>query len=129
MSGCAMACRALDALIQMIGHCHEPSRRHMLRDQPRRSEEPSVPFGGPERRTGSGIMLQSLLARLSRLDRRVGNDVSFIFRYCTPSDSKGSGNGGGVPVFGTYVPWIGTHPLNRNSLRRLRGRKNIHFHI
>ena len=113
MSGCAMAYRVLDALIQMIGHCHEPSRRYMLRDQPRRTEEPSVPFVGRKRRTASAATLQRLLVRLSRLDRRVGNDVSFIFRYCTPSDSEGSGNGEGVPVFGTYVPVSGTQASNR----------------
>ena len=38
--------------IQMIGHCHEPSRRHMLRDQPRRTEEPSVPFRGAKEAHG-----------------------------------------------------------------------------
>jgi hypothetical protein len=37
--------------------------RRMLRDQARRTEEPSVPFVGRKSRTGSGIMLQSLLLR------------------------------------------------------------------
>ena len=49
----------------------------MLRDQPRRTEEPSVPFVGRKSRTGSGIMLQSLLLRLPRLQERVANAVTF----------------------------------------------------
>ena len=77
MSGCAMVCGVLDALIQMNGHCHEPSDRPMLRDQRRRSEEPSVPFVGRKSRTGSGIMLQSLLLRLPRLEELVANAGTF----------------------------------------------------
>ena len=69
----------------------------MLRDEARRTEEPSVPFVGRKRRTGSGIMLQSLLARLSRLDRRVGNVVSFILRYWATNSSEPFPNGEGRP--------------------------------
>ena len=46
MSGCAMACEVLDALIQMDGHCHEPSDRPMLRDQPRRTRGAERPIRG-----------------------------------------------------------------------------------
>ena len=108
-----MACRVLHALIQMIGHCHEPSRRHMLRDQPRRTEELSVQFVGRKRRTGSGIMLQPLLLRLPRLQERVANAVTFPTRYRGSHSSIPLENGEGVPVSGTYAPATGTHPSNR----------------
>ena len=77
MSGSAMVCGVLAALIQMNGRCHQPSDQRMLRDQPRRTKEPSVPFVGRKSRTGSGIMLQSLLLRLPRLQERVANAVTF----------------------------------------------------
>ena len=44
MSESAMVCGVLAALIQMNGRCHQPSDRRMLRDQARRTKEPSVPF-------------------------------------------------------------------------------------
>ena len=77
MSGCAMEWRVANALTPMIQHQHRPSNRRMLRDQARRTEEPSVPFVGPKRRTGSGIMLQSLLLRPPRFHEAVANDVTF----------------------------------------------------
>ena len=64
-------------LSKMNDHCHRASDRRMLRDQARRTEEPSVPFVGRKRRTGSGIMLQSLLLRLPRLQEGVANAVTF----------------------------------------------------
>ena len=97
MSGCAMACGVLDALIQVNGHCHEPSDRPMLRNQPRRSEEPSVPFVGRKSRTGSGIMLQPLLFRPPRLQERVANAVTFPTRYRGSHSSDPVGNGEGRP--------------------------------
>ena len=85
----------------------------MLRDQARRTEEPSVPFVGRKSRTGSGIMLQPLLLRLPRLQERVANAVTFPTRYRGSHSSIPLGNGEGVPVFRTYVLGIGTRPLNR----------------
>ena len=88
----------------------------MLRDQARRTEEPSVPFVGRKSRTGSGIMLQSLLLRPPRFHRRVANDVTFPTRYGGSHSSIPLGNGEGVPVSMTYVLCGGTHPLNRRDV-------------
>ena len=63
------------------------------------------------------LRLQPLLAQPSRFHERVANAVTFKTCYCTPSDTKPLGNGGGVPVFRTYVLGIGTHPLNRTPMR------------
>jgi hypothetical protein len=93
----------------------------MLRDQPRRSEEPSVPFVGQKSRTGSGIMLQPLLLRLPRLQERVGNAVTFPTRYRGSHSSIPLGNGEGVPVSGTYAPATGTHRSNRHTRGHTRG--------
>ena len=125
MSRRAMACRMLAAVSQLIGRCHEPSRQQMLRDQPRRTEEPSVPFVGRKRRTGSGIMLQSLLLRLPRLQERVANAVTFPTRYRGSHSSIPLGNGEGVPVSGTYAPGTGTHPSNHGSMSKRPGRARV----
>lgn len=85
----------------------------MLRDQPRRSEKPSVPFVGRKSRTGSGIMLQALLLRLPRLQERVANAVTFPTRYRGSHSSIPPRNGEGVPVSGTYAPATGTHRSSR----------------
>ena len=77
VSRCAMAWRVADALTPRIQHRHRLLDRRMLRDHARRNEEASVPFVGAERRTGSGIMLQSLLLRPPRLHERVANGVTF----------------------------------------------------
>ena len=113
-----MAWRVLDALTPRIHHRHRPSDRLMLRDHARRNEEASVPFVGAERRTGSGIMLQSLLFRLPRLQERVANAVTFPTRYRGSHSSIPLGNGGGVPVSGTYAPGTGTHPSNREHTHK-----------
>ena len=117
MSGCAMACRVLDALIQMIGHCHEPSRRHMLRDQPRRTEEPSVPFVGRKRRTGSGIMLQSLLLRLPRLQHTEGESLS-AEDIALPTATEGREPGlASMGTIWTWRRWTSSLPTLLPSLR------------
>ena len=72
-----MAWRVADALIPRIKHRHRPSDRRMLRDHARRNEQASVSIRGSEARTGSGIMLQSLLLRPPRLQERVANGVTF----------------------------------------------------
>ena len=115
MSGCAMACGVRAIVTQLIRHQHRPSDQRMLRDQARRTEETSVPFVGRKRRTGSGIMLQSLLLRLTRLQERVANAVTFPTRYRGSHSSIPLGNGEGVPVSGTYAPATGTHRSNRIS--------------
>jgi len=94
----------------------------MLRDQARRTEEPSVPFVGRKSRTGSGIMLQSLLLRPPRFHRRVANDVTFPTRYGGFHSSIPLRNGEGVPVSRTYVLCGGTHPLNREDEGRNHSR-------
>ena len=77
VSRCAMDWRVANALTPMMQHRHRPSDRRMLRDHARRNEEASVPFVAAESRTGSGIMLQSLLLRPPRFHERVGNGVTF----------------------------------------------------
>ena len=42
-----------------------------------------------------------------------GNAVSFQTVYCWPAISHALANGEGVPLFGTYVPGIGTWDSNR----------------
>ena len=113
VSRCAMEWRVADALAPIIQHRHRPSDRRMLRDHARCNEEASVPFVGAERRTGSGIMLQSLLFRLPRLQERVANAVTFPTRYRGSHSSIPLENGEGVPVSGTYAPATGTHRSNR----------------
>ena len=120
VSRCAMEWRVANTLTPMIQHRHRPSNRRMLRDQARRTEEPSVPFVGPKWRTGSGIMLQSLLFRLPRLQERVANAVTFPTRYRGSHSSIPLENGEGVPVSGTYAPATGTHPSSRLGLRQSR---------
>ena len=85
----------------------------MVRVQSRRTEVLSVLFSGSLALTESGLSLRSLVRWSPDPDQRVGNAVSFKSRYCTSAESKPLGNGGGVPVSGTYVLGIGTHPLNR----------------
>ena len=77
----------------------------MLRDQARRTEEPSVPFVGRKSRTGSGIMLQPLLLRLPRLQERVANAVTFPTRYRGSHSSDPVGNGEGRPGNRDVRPW------------------------
>ena len=113
VSRCAMAWRVADALIPRIHHRHRSSERLMLRDHARRNEEASVLFVGAERRTGSGIMLQSLLLRPPRFHRRVANDVTFPTRYREPHSSNPLGNGGGVLLGRTYVLLGRTRGSNR----------------
>ena len=85
----------------------------MLRGQSRRTEVLSVLFIGSLALTGSGLSLRSLVRWSPDPDQRVGNAVSFKSRYCTSAESKPLGNGGGVPVSGTYVLESGTDLLNR----------------
>ena len=113
VSGCAMACRVSDALTRTIHHRHRPSDRRMLRDQRRRTVEQKSYLVGYSGDTASAATLQRLLARVSRLDRRVGNVVSFILRYWATNNSKRFGNGEGVLLGRTYVLVGGTHPSNR----------------
>ena len=85
----------------------------MLRDQRRRTVEQKSYLVGYSGDTASAATLQRLLARLSRLDRRVGNVVSFILRYWATNNSKPFPNGGGVPESRTYVLESRTVPSNR----------------
>ena len=69
----------------------------MLRDQRRRTEVQKSCLVSYSRDTASARTLQRLLARLSRLDRRVGNVVSFILRYWATNSSEPFPNGEGRP--------------------------------
>ena len=105
----------LAALIQMNGRCHQPSDRRMLRDQARRTKEPSVPFVGRKSCTGSGIMLQSLLLRLPPLQERVANAVTFPTCQRADHNSDPVGNGDGGPESGATAPIFGAHGANRKG--------------
>ena len=86
-------------------------------DHARRNEEASVPFVAAESRTGSGIMLQSLLLRPPRFHERVANGVTFPACLRASHNSKPLENGEGVPLSGTYVLASRTVPSNRSGLR------------
>ena len=92
-----MACRVSDAVTRTIHHRHRPSDRRMLHDQRRRTVEQKSYLVGYSGDTASAATLQRLLARLSRLDRRVGNVVSFILRYWATNNSEPFPNGEGRP--------------------------------
>ena len=85
----------------------------MRRGEARRTERQGSYSQGDGGLTLRLLRLQALLARPSRFHERVGNAVTFKTCYCTPSDSNPLGNGGGVPVSGTYVLEFGTDPSNR----------------
>ena len=77
-------------------------------------EEPSVPFVGRKSRTGSGIMLQSLLLRLPPLQERVANAVTFPTCQRADHNSDPVGNGDGGPESGATAPIFGAHGANRS---------------
>ena len=115
VSECAMACRVSDTVSPRLGRRHARADRSMRRGEARRTKRQGSYSQGEGGLTLSLLRLQALLARPSRFHERVGNGDTFKTCYCTPSDSKPFGNGGGVPVFRTYVLWSRTHPLNRYS--------------
>ena len=117
VSECARSCRLLDAVIPRLGHRHTRADRSMRRGEARRTKRQGSYSQGEGGLTLSLLRLQALLARPSRFHERVGNGDTFKTCYCTPSDSNPLGNGGGVPVFRTYVLGIGTRPLNRRDRR------------
>ena len=88
-----------------IGRCCATSRAAR--------EEPSVPFVGRKSRTGSGIMLQSLLLRLPPLQERVANAVTFPTCQRADHNSDPVGNGDGGPESGATAPIFGAHGANR----------------
>ena len=88
-----------------IGRCCATSRAAR--------EEPSVPFVGRKSRTGSGIMLQSLLLRLPRLQELVANAVTFPTCQRADHNSDPVGNGDGGPESGATAPIFGAHGANR----------------
>ena len=90
-----------------IGRCCATSRAAR--------EEPSVPFVGRKSRTGSGIMLQSLLLRLPPLQERVANAVTFPTCQRADHNSDPVGNGDGGPESGATAPIFGAHGANRSG--------------
>ena len=114
VSECARACRVSDTVSPRLGHRHARADRTMRRGEARRTERQGSYSQGEGGLTLSLLRLQALLARPSRFHERVGNGDTFKTCYCTPSDSNPLGNGGGVPVSGTYAPAPGTHPSSRN---------------
>jgi hypothetical protein len=113
VSECAMACRVSDTVSPRLGRRHARADRSMRRGEARRTKRQGSYFQGEGGLTLSLLRLQALLARPSRFHERVGNGDTFKTCYCTPSDSNPLGNGGGVPVSGTYVLETGTDPSNR----------------
>ena len=95
------------AMNHRIGRCCATSRAAR--------EEPSVPFVGRKSRTGSGIMLQSLLLRLPRLQVLVANAVTFPTCQRADHNSDPVGNGDGGPESGATAPIFGAHGANRKS--------------
>ena len=91
-----------------IGRCCATSRAAR--------EEPSVPFVGRKSRTGSGIMLQSLLLRLPPLQERVANAVTFPTCQRADHNSDPVGNGDGGPESGATAPIFGAHGANRDGV-------------
>ena len=102
-----------DTVSPRLGHRHARADRTMRRGEARRTKRQGSYSQGEGGLTLSLLRLQALLARPSRFHERVANAVIFKTCYCTPSDSNPLGNGGGVPVSGTYAPAPGTHRSNR----------------
>ena len=108
-----MASRVLKALTSRMCHKNMPADPPMKRGQ-HLSSMTWKSFSKKEiGHTGSARPLQGLLLRLPRLAERVANAVTFLTHICASNTSKRLGNGRGVPLSGTYVPWIGTHRSNR----------------
>ena len=113
-----MASRVLKALTSRMCHKNMPADPPMKRGQ-HLSSMTWKSFSKKEiGHTGSARPLQGLLLRLPRLAERVANAVTFLTHICASNTSKRLGNGRGVPLSGTYVPWIGTHRSNRWSASR-----------
>ena len=113
VSKCARAGRVLEAVSPRLGHRHARADRSMRCGEARRTKRQGSYSQGEGGLTLSLLRLQALLARPSRFHERVGNGDTYKTCYCTPSDSNPLGNGGGVPVPGTYVQGSRTGAPNR----------------
>ena len=108
-----MASRVLKALTSRMCHKNMPADPPMKRGQHLSIMSWKSFSKKGIGHTGSARPLQGLLLRLPRLAERVANAVTFLTHICASNTSKRLGNGRGVPLSGTYVPWIGTHRSNR----------------
>ena len=122
VSGCVMAWRLCKALTSRMCHRNGPADPPMKRGQ-HLSNMSWKSYSWKEIGfTGSARPPHALRLRLLRLAERVANAVTFLTHICASNTSKRLGNGRGVPLFGTYVPGIGTHRSNRLGLAgTLRG--------
>ena len=108
-----MAWRGCKALTSRMCHRNGPADPPMKRGQHLSSMSWKSSSKKEIGLLGSARPPHALRLRLSRLAERVANAVTFLTHICASNTSKGVGNGRGVPLSGTYVPWIGTHRSNR----------------